>query len=325
MIRYSRDRTSGKSAIYANETSVPPRYITNMHIVDRNKRYHSRLGVVQYRAKPYPDPERVAETTWMTKTYLEAEAEKISTKWIETGSGTLGKVFVEIIGCDDIPNLDHDLTNNNLSDAYVCLTYEDCVANTDVISNCLKPRWMPWTQRAFVLRMNHPSSQLFLGVFDHDHIGTDDFIGRAVINLSNFRPNTTYRLKYHLHALIKNTRTFRGSVTVRIRITFEDERRALIAGMSPPAKTIDLNVASRKNFRTVNFTLANEVSTSGIRIEYIIATVMVWTDVGIISEPHPNLVFILKLLPRQWRQLRYCHCCSSLAACNCPDRWSCSS
>ena len=31
---------------------------------------------------------------------------KDSYKWIDVGSGTLGKIFMEIIGCDNLPNMD---------------------------------------------------------------------------------------------------------------------------------------------------------------------------------------------------------------------------
>jgi hypothetical protein len=42
----------------------------------------------------------------MTKQDLEAECLNPSTRWIDSGTGRLGRVFVEILGCDDLPNLD---------------------------------------------------------------------------------------------------------------------------------------------------------------------------------------------------------------------------
>ena len=267
MNRFRKDHARHKSAIYDKESFLPPRFKTNTHIVDRNKRYHNRLGVTQYRAKPMPDPDREHETTWMTSEYLDSESEKMSKQWIEAGTDGVGKIFIEILGCDNLKNLDFSITGRNQSDPYVCIVHEDSIVNTDIIANCLNPRWLPWTQRAFILNMMHPSSQVFLGVFDNDAIGKNDMIGRAVINVSNFRPMTTYRLKYDLHALVKSQREVRGSITLRVRVHFPDERKALFKGAFPPTRSIDLSVAEKHHFRTVNYTLANEVSLmSGVRL-----------------------------------------------------------
>ena len=64
------------------------------------------------------------------------------------------------------------------TDAYCSIIYEDAVANTDVINDELSPRWMPWSQRAFIFHVNHPSSQVLLGVFDYDTV-TIDPIGKV--------------------------------------------------------------------------------------------------------------------------------------------------
>lgn len=87
----------------------------------------------------------------------------------------------------------------NKTDSFVSLVYEDCFAQTDVVSDCLSPRWMPWTQRAFVFNMMHTSSQLFLGVFDSDSMSNHDMIGRISIDLSNTRSNIVYVLQFNLY------------------------------------------------------------------------------------------------------------------------------
>jgi len=81
------------------------------------------------------------------------------------------------------------------------------VVNTDVIGNCLSPRWLPWTQRAFVFNIAHPSSDVFVGVFDFDPEASPlqqlstavsdvhDSIGRVVIKSQKFMPNTEYVLQ----------------------------------------------------------------------------------------------------------------------------------
>ena len=129
--------------------------------------------------KPYSDPERPEETEFLSHEQIEAEAQKPSTNWIEAGSGDLGRLFVEVIGCYNLPNLDEmpvvggvlpaaNVLTGGKTDAFVCMVYEDTIVNTDVINDSLSPRWMPWSQRAFAFHIFHPSSQLMVGVFDYD-------------------------------------------------------------------------------------------------------------------------------------------------------------
>ena len=78
--------------------------------------------------------------------------------------------------------------------------------NTEAIGDCMSPRWLPWTQRAFVFNITHPSSDVFLGIFDHDpersplqQLSTavsdvHDSIGRVVVKVQKCKPNTTYLL-----------------------------------------------------------------------------------------------------------------------------------
>jgi len=108
---------------------------------------------------------------------------------------------VEVIGCDNLPNMDKGGTFGNKTDCLVSVVYEDCFARTDVINDCLSPRWLPWSQRAFIFNMMHTSSQIFLGVFDYDSnpLSQHDMCGRVSVNITNFRPNTVYLLRYKLY------------------------------------------------------------------------------------------------------------------------------
>jgi hypothetical protein len=159
---------------------------------------------VQYRVKPFPDPGRPEETTWMTKEQLIAESLKPSTHWVEAGSGHVGKLFVEILGCDGLPNMDLSANPRDATDAFSCIVFEDAIVNTAIIPDCLSPRWMPWCRRAFAFNITHPSSTLLIGVFDFDpeksplqlisRAGSDlhDPIGRIVIRPANYRQNVVY-------------------------------------------------------------------------------------------------------------------------------------
>lgn len=191
--------------------------------------------------RPNPDPDKPSETTWMTKKEIEAETVKESRNWVDAGTGSLGRLFVEILGCDDLPNMDTGGFAGNKTDAFISLVYEDIAVRTDVIDDCLSPRWPPWSQRAFIFHILHSSSQLFLGVFDYD-VGfnpTDDHdpIGRVSVDLSNLRKNTLYVLKYHLYTSARVTKRKRnGSITIRLRLEIPDERKMLLSSLEPPPR-----------------------------------------------------------------------------------------
>ena len=161
--------SSGVTGVFAEDSSLPPR-IHPSTSWKRNERKTEDSLAPKYRLKPFPDPSRPQATKWLSRKEIERETKKPSQDWIEAGSGNVGKLYLEILGCDDIPNLDYSVSGRNKSDPFVCIAFEDCVVNTDVINDCLAPRWMPWTRRAFVFNVLHPSSQIYIAVMDHEGI-----------------------------------------------------------------------------------------------------------------------------------------------------------
>lgn len=201
----------------------------------------------------------------MSQKQIDEESIKPSYEWIEAGTGTLGKMYVEILKCDGLPNLDTHIPgggDRGLTDAFCCLIYEDAIFNTDVIRNDLDPRWMPWSQRAFVFRMSHPSSQLMLGVFDYDHHrgGLDDHdpAGRVTVDVTNFAPSTDYVLSYEIYAsVLNNVRKPRGKVTIRLRIEYDDFQKFSLGALSlRPLNHI--NVPKKTDFKVAYFTCNGE-------------------------------------------------------------------
>ena len=108
-------------------------------------------GEKHYFVRPMnPDKDR----QWMTKEQMEVACKERSTNWTEAGSGTLGEVFVEVISCEELPNLDFGLPRNK-TDSFVTLVCEDAIVTTEVIRDCLNPKFMPWTRRAFKFNVQH--------------------------------------------------------------------------------------------------------------------------------------------------------------------------
>merc|ERR1712151_1278851 len=136
----------------------------------------------------------------------------------------------------------------NKTDAFVAVVFEDSILQTDIIDDCLSPRWMPWTKRAFIFNMIHSSSELFIGVFDYDQMDDHDVIGRVSIDLTSLRKNTMYNLKYGLFTTAKlSSRKRRGSLNIRLRMEIDDERKFLLSNIEPPP-LLYVNTKTKRDF-----------------------------------------------------------------------------
>jgi hypothetical protein len=63
----------------------------------------------------------------MTREQIEEETYKKSLKWLEAGAGTLGRLYVEVLGCDGLPNKDTYggvEVFGNRTDAFAVLVYQ---------------------------------------------------------------------------------------------------------------------------------------------------------------------------------------------------------
>ena len=238
--------------------------VTNVgKMIKRNTKTDRHTHEKLYRIRPHPDPDRPVETKWMTHDAIINEAMGESRNWLDIGSGDLGRVYLEIIGIDNMVNMDElapgvsgaPILRSNKTDSFVAVVYEDIFAKTDVIDDCLSPRWMTWMQRAFVLRTMHPNSQLFLGVFDYDSGSDHDLVGRVSVDLTNLRPGSEYLLYYNLYKSAKiGSRKPRGTLIIRLRIETDDERQNIIRNLSPPP-SIYINTRNISDFRVTKKTI----------------------------------------------------------------------
>ena len=182
--------------------------VTLLSTAFRNKKTDND-GNVKYLVRPNPDPKRKEMTTYLSHDEMQNEMLKPSSNWVAAGKETsksLGKVYLEILGCSDLPNMDTGEALGNKTDAFVCAIYEDSMVQTDVIDDKLSPIWFPWTQRAFIFQMTHPFSPLYISVNDYDlGPGGHDGIGRVAINLSNVHADTLYTLHYNLYPASNTT------------------------------------------------------------------------------------------------------------------------
>ncbi len=71
-----------------------------------NKLFNSLLHHMEkYMVKPFPDPENQKETEWLTKEQINSLCLEPSRKWYTAGSGSKGIVRVEVMSCDNLPDL----------------------------------------------------------------------------------------------------------------------------------------------------------------------------------------------------------------------------
>ncbi len=249
---------------------------TIKEVLKKNSR-KDKDGKKEFRVRPGPDLQRMEATSWLTKDQLEAECMKESHGWVDVGSGSLGKIHVEVLKCNQLPNMDNGSALGIKTDAFAALVYEDCFVETDVISNCLSPRWMPWSRRAFIFNMMHTSSQLFIAVFDSDDtpLNDHDLCGRVSVDLSNFRPDTIYTLDYNLYPTAKNSprEAKYGSITIRLRFELADEKTLVLSNVKPP-QSVYVNVQTKKEFNVLRQTVEGNLDTK----EYSLSTIASYCD-----------------------------------------------
>ena len=213
--------------------------------------------------KPYPDPmARPDNRQYMRVEDLKKQTIMPSRKWIEAGSrsSSIGRLYLEVLSAHGLPNVDIGEHIGNVTDAFCSIVYGDAMAQTDVIFDELNPHWLPWTQRAFVFYMQHPSQVLYLGVFGFKGIIPLQHrpIGRIEVNPINLHNDTIYNLEYDLFESSHGTeRQSRGRLRIRVRIEIDDERKALLAALIPPAP-VYINTARKKSMSVARYTACGE-------------------------------------------------------------------
>lgn len=258
MMDLVKNKTPRKESLIKSESE---------NIIDIFKKQKKEVnGKVVHRTQPFPDPQRKEETKWLSDSEIQKEALSPSRAWLDIGSEKYNKIFLEIIGCDNLPNKDKSVDARNKSDCFVSVVYQDVVNFTDVVNDCLSPRWMPWTKRAFILHSMHASSQIYLGVFDYDSLSVD-YIGKITVNLSNFKSHTDYLMQYKLRYSFTDDKNV-GNISIRLRIECSNERSLLLSTLGMP-KEVYVNVSSEKEHTTVLQTIYGPNAQTGFAIRAI--------------------------------------------------------
>ena len=216
----------------------------------------------RFKLKPGPDPDQ----TWpykVTKTELRTLTEQPSRNWIQAGSSSSScntRLYVEVLSCHGLPNVDIGNALGNQTDAFVAVVYGDTMVQTEVIDDELSPHWPPWSQRAFLLQGD--VSVLYLGVFGYKRgtIVPHWPVGRVEINpLQLLRPDMAYNLEYslNLNSHTMEERTTRGTIRIRLRLEVDNPRQLLLASLRPPEE-LYVNCRKKKSWAVARYTCRGE-------------------------------------------------------------------
>ncbi|XP_055882633.1 multiple C2 and transmembrane domain-containing protein 1-like isoform X5 [Biomphalaria glabrata] len=139
------------------------------------------------------------------------------------------------------------MDDNGLSDPYVKFKLGTEKYRSKVKSKTLNPSWL----EQFDLRLfDEQSSQLEISVYDHDTRGKDDFMGRAVIDLSKLEKEKT-------HTIVQPLEDGAGTVKLLLTIsgTYGVEMASDLSNYTPNAINKDSivnNYSLLNSFRNIN-------------------------------------------------------------------------
>jgi hypothetical protein len=209
-----------------------------------------------------PNPPR-GIPQFMTFQQLREATLQPSQNWIQVSSFTehkYGRLYVEILSCNNLPNVDYGGRLGNQTDTFCSLVYGDGFVQTNVIDDELSPYWLPWTQRAFVFPVGHPSQVVYVGVFGYKRNPLSHVpIGRVEINLTNLQQSTEYVLDYNLSATSHNymSRPTNGQIRLRLRLEMDDERSWILQSLKVPPP-VYINTTKKKSLRVARYTAMGE-------------------------------------------------------------------
>ncbi|CAJ1945511.1 unnamed protein product [Cylindrotheca closterium] len=223
----------------------------------------------KHRVQPFPDPDDPT-TAWMTKQEIKDKAMLPSKRWAEVGKGSYGAIYLELLGCDDLPNMD---LIDGVTDTFAAIVFEDSFVRSCVIHDSLSPRWMPWSNRAFKFNVTHPSSVLRLGIFDFDDVPLDvpqidghDPISRIELFPNQFEHNTVYTLQYPLFRGVSGDERC-GKLSIRLRVQWFDPSavNAALSFVTPPRFYI--NTETEHSWRLVRYVIRGEVDMQQVSVQ----------------------------------------------------------
>jgi len=146
------------------------------------------------------------------------------------GGGKIGELRVEVLEAEHLPRL----VQLGRVDPYVLVVFESFAGRTSGHSNDRNPQWGIESPRAFRFPVSCPYSLLHIAVMDDDR-GTDDPVGRVVVDLGQLCQRTVYDGWWPLQYGIRKRHAHkRGLLRLRLSVAWRSDRIRLLSFFKPP-------------------------------------------------------------------------------------------
>ena len=210
----------------------------------------------------------------------------------------IGQLRLEVLQCFGIPT-----TSVLRSDpsAYCIAVCGNHAFKTDVMPSVANPMWLCKMRRAALFPVLHAYANLYLGVFDNsaNEHGSNDFVGRIVIDLARLRGGCMYDftlpLRRSAHVFSRHQQ---GAIRVRIHLTYQVERAALMSYFPTnfgkpkfvPNEEVTVHCLDERAFKNVAHVVHGSHMPGKFSMQLLKAT---------IREVNFTRIHILRYLPRQ--------------------------
>ena len=228
--------------------------------LDDSSRYNSTrlvkvIPTYAYRNRRMTEKDLYYEMTTTSERWEDLRSEVVGDRDEEI----IGSLHAEVLACHGLPKLDK-LSSTDAVCYFACGPYAFA---SDVIDGFLSPVWPSKSRRACIFPLFQAYQKLYAAIFDDDGPGAhDDFAGRVVVDLARLRPGSVYDiflpLRLYQNAYVKKSR---GVIHLRLRVEWNDEKKALLSYLKLPKKTellgnaVTVNCADYKAFRNVVLTV----------------------------------------------------------------------
>ena len=128
------DKKTGRPqrSLHLEAADLEFRQVQRKNLLQFYSRKNPKTHEQEYRVLPGPDPRDPVHTEWMTKDQINTSALQPSQQFVQAGTGTVGKCYVEVLAANDLPNMDLDVANDK-TDPFVAMVFEDCMVRTDML------------------------------------------------------------------------------------------------------------------------------------------------------------------------------------------------
>jgi len=172
-------------------------------------------------------------------------------------NGQIGTLKVELLACVGL-NKNFRIKPNAIA-YFIC---GDVPFSTDIIPSTRSPMWPAKSKRAATFPIFHTYAKLYCGIFGATEKESDNFIGRAVVDIAGLRPNSLYdvTLPLRLSTFIYDDINH-GVVRLRFSLHWFVERAAVLSSIpnfNLDKKMVTIPCADPKALKNVALTIHGE-------------------------------------------------------------------